>query len=82
MATAVRMIAVTLAAAATGTSQARRRPIRCRTGLEAGRACRPRIGLLSARAPGGGMIAAAAVSASVSRSAVLVISSCGIIGSP
>jgi hypothetical protein len=42
------MIAMTLAAAPTGTSQARRRPIRRRTGLEAGDASRPGIGLLSA----------------------------------
>ncbi len=76
------MIAVTLAAAMTGISQARRRPIRRRAGPEAGDAGRPGIGLLSAWAPSGGMIAAAAVSASVSRSAVAVISSCGIIGSP
>ena len=76
------MIAATMAATPTGTSQARRRPIRRRTGLEAGDAGRPGTGLLSAWASSGGMIAAAAVSASVSRSAVAVISSCGIIGSP
>ena len=51
------MTAVTLAAAPTGTSQARRRPIRRRTGLGAGNASRPGIGPLSAWAPSGDMIA-------------------------
>ena len=73
---------MTLAAAPTGTSQARRRPIRRRTGPEADDASRPGTGLLSAWASSGGMIAAAAVSASVSRSAVAVFSSGEIIGSP
>ena len=66
------MIAATTAATPTGTSQARTRPIRRRTGLAAGDAGRPGTGLLSAWASSGGMIAAAAVSASVSRSAVAV----------
>ena len=46
MVTAVRMIAVTLAATPTGTSQERRRPIRRRTGLEAGDTGRSGTGLV------------------------------------